>query len=360
MRALIVGTGPTGAGICRYLRKNLRNKVKEIVVFDKARGPGGRFATHRLDSNEWIKADTGAQYITQGAGSTAPDLEVYEELETSGTIRRLPEEQVFGVREKTGKSHFVAPEGLSSVPKYMLDRFDARVRYSTRLCRLERREGSKWSTTCETYDRGTVEDIFDVVFLTIPATQLLADVKGDTHFERILSPHRHRLENVQYSRRFAAVCRFDGPIDALSNIKWTTAYVDDCESLRYVSNETRKMNLDSGADSSGGVTLLLHSSVPYAIEHFDTPRDLVRDHMLGDLARFLNCDLPEPSYTKVHRWKYSQCMAPGELSASPALSLGDGLYIAGDGLVGSNFDNCMRSAKFVVDAFLSDHANALL
>jgi len=387
MRALIVGTGPTGAGICRYLLKASSAKgglLDELVVCDKARGPGGRFATHRFGddgesrTNRRHRADTGAQYISHGAGPSPPDLEVYEELEHAGVIRSMGPRTIRG--DRGIRRNFVAPKGISSVPAYLIESAvrkerergdegaDVSVRYSTRLIGLGRVPAKgdvtsfKWSATFETYgeDGGvcTPSDLFDVVFLTIPTTQLLQDVRFDAHLEKLLDPHRPRLESANYSRRFAVVAHYDDRPEVLRAADWTAAYVEGQKALRYVSAETRKMCCDEDDTATGteATTLLLHSSVPYAIEAFDTDRDEVRDQLLHDLDRFLGRAMPKPSYVKVHRWKYSQCKPPTSGVSSATIAIGDGVYIGGDGLVGSNFDNCLHSAKTAVRAFVEENA----
>jgi len=64
MRVAIIGAGMTGASAASQLRA----AGAEVVVFDKARGPGGRMTSKRLVSDNTALAqsslDLGAQYFT--------------------------------------------------------------------------------------------------------------------------------------------------------------------------------------------------------------------------------------------------------------------------------------------------------
>ncbi|XP_013409224.1 renalase-like [Lingula anatina] len=62
-RILLVGGGLTAASTASLLRQSLGQQA-ELVLWDKARGAGGRMSTSRSPNDGVCTADLGAQYIT--------------------------------------------------------------------------------------------------------------------------------------------------------------------------------------------------------------------------------------------------------------------------------------------------------
>ena len=74
--------------------------------------------------------------------------------------------------------------------------------------------------------------------------------------------------------------------------------------------------------------------------------------MMIDHLKEVIPNLPEPSSTKCHRWRYSQVSNPAEgVYGCIALCSSPLLIAAGDGFVHSNFDGCVESALSVVEMF---------
>lgn len=97
--------------------------------------------------------------------------------------------------------------------------------------------------------------------------------------------------------------------------------------------------------------MLVHSNVPFGLKYLETTLPEVEEVILSHLKEVMP-NLPEPSSTKCHRWRYSQVSTPAErtygcisLCSSPLL------IAAGDGFVQSNFDGCVESALSVVEIF---------
>lgn len=87
---------------------------------------------------------------------------------------------------------------------------------------------------------------------------------------------------------------------ALQNVKWSGKYIFDDEIIRYVSIENRKSNFpaskseteitregDVSAVSEGhsgsGPSILVHTSVPFGIQHKDTDEKVVYEMILKSL-----------------------------------------------------------------------------
>ncbi|XP_062927700.1 renalase isoform X4 [Mobula hypostoma] len=135
-RVLIVGAGLTGS-LCATL---LRRERLQVVVWEKAKGAGGRMCTSRNPHNPNCTADLGAQYITVTPYYAEKHQSFYGELLSRGILKPLLS-RVEGMTIKEGIRNYVAPHGISSIVKYYLSdsvinesqrqKLEA-VRYSTR------------------------------------------------------------------------------------------------------------------------------------------------------------------------------------------------------------------------------------
>lgn len=349
---LVVGAGCTGSGLAYYLSKQPSSSKVGLTVWDKARGPGGRFATLRSREPGLAILDTGAQYITRGAGGTPADAELYSELQSHGVIQPLCGTVENARPEHTKHEQYVASSGMSSISQHLLATAGATVEYERRVHELSvAGDAQQWRVT----DTDGRSELFDAVVLTLPTPQLL-ELQGET-LRSLLAPHHEALSRVasRYSSRYAACAWYDEsawPIFAA--LPWASKYVRGSSSLVYVSVEPKKRELEAASAPA----VLLHSSVPYALAHMDAAADEVLAEMLADLGKEVG-GLPSPTKTKLHRWRYSQVPPPAtELNGGTgvvpgaeggAMLLGGAgagaLVLAGDGLVGSNFDNTMHSAR---------------
>lgn len=101
-----------------------------------------------------------------------------------------------------------------------------------------------------------------------------------------------------------------------------------------------------------GPSLLIHTSVPFGIQHLDMDTKQVEKIIISHVRNLLP-DLPQHSGSRCHRWRFSQVSAavdgtPGcvVLSESPLL------VACGDAFVQhSNFDGCVESALSSLETF---------
>ena len=86
---------------------------------------------------------------------------------------------------------------------------------------------------------------------------------------------------------------------ALQNVKWSGKYIFDDEIIRYVSIENRKTNFPATKSeteitregdvsavkeySGAGPSILVHTSVPFGIQHKDTDEKVVYEMILKHL-----------------------------------------------------------------------------
>lgn len=335
-RVLVVGAGLTGS-LCAYLlRREMAGKV-HIVVWDKARGPGGRMSTSRHSDSSCQSADLGAQYITATPAYARAHHSVYSELLSLGLLQPF-DSIVEGLKASEGSRNYVSPLGMSSLVKHFLSESGADLvcgRHVTGLfCR-----GASWEVRTKLGD----SEQFDAVVLTMPVPQIL-QLQGDVG--NALSPQqKQQLDQVRYSSRFALGLFF--PPEVVFSFSWSARYVADSNIIRYIAVDSRKRN----ADVPGrGPSLVVHTSVPFGLEHLEEDQEQVQPLILEELDQLLP-GLPPPVAVKCQKWRYSQVLTsvpdcPGHMTVldRPALVCG------GDAFSHSNFDGCVESAQSVVAA----------
>ncbi|XP_041829504.1 renalase [Melanotaenia boesemani] len=332
-RVLIVGAGLTGSLCACLLRRELQSKV-QIVVWDKARGTGGRMSTSRAPDTSSHSADLGAQYITATPAYARSHHSFYSELLSAGVLQPI-HCLIQGLRHKDGDQDYVTPLGTGSLVKHFLSESGADVFLERHVTALYRR-GASW----EVERTAGGSETFDAVVLTMPVPQIL-QLQGD--LRNLLSvPQKQQLDVVRYSSRFALALFFSP--DVVFSFSWGAQYVSDSSVICYIAADNRKRS----ADTPGlGPSLVIHTSVLFGLEHLEQDKEDVKPIILEELRRLLP-DLPQPISIKCHKWRYSQVLTsvpdcPGHMTIvdQPPLICG------GDAFSHSNFDGCVESALSV-------------
>ena len=157
MRIAIVGAGIAGLSAARVLS----DAGVEPVVFDKARGPGGRIVSKRTP---YGGVDLGTQYFT---ARDADFRRVVDDWRRDGVVapwpinpRVLPEGQPARPQE-----HLVAVPRMSALARHLAEGLDVR-------CETQVREMTREAAHWRIHDRhGESLGAFDSVLLTAPAPQ---------------------------------------------------------------------------------------------------------------------------------------------------------------------------------------------
>nr|XP_034994257.1 renalase isoform X5 [Zootoca vivipara] len=181
-RVLIVGAGLTGSLCAALLRRELPQRLLRIVLWDKARGAGGRMATSRSTQDPKCTADLGAQYVTRMPEYAKKHQGFYEDLLTHGVLRPLTA-PVEGMQMKEGAENFVTPEGISSIVKHYLK-----------------------------------ESVIN-------------------------KSQRQQLESVRYSSRYALGLFYEAGTQI--DVPWAVRYISDNPCIRFISIDNKKRNTES-------------------------------------------------------------------------------------------------------------------
>ncbi|KAG8276287.1 hypothetical protein J6590_068574 [Homalodisca vitripennis] len=327
MKILLVGGGITSAVTGTLLRRMFPEC--NLKMWDKARGTGGRMTTSRCPLNSDCTADIGAQYITTTEEYMKSNCDIYDDLISEGVLEPL-KCLVVGLRPQGNNRNYVLPKGSGFLVKNFFGRAKLNeTKFHHHVSKIDR-VNDKWTVETKT---GEKED-FDIVILTMPVPQLLlleGTIKSELNADVV-----NNLKSVTYSSRYVLVLFF---LDKI-NEEWGAQYIDKDPIFRYIAIDNVKRN-----EPDGLCAVVFHTSVGFGLKHVD---DNIEDiqQLLMSQVRMLFPSWPEPKAVKCHKWRYSQVTnsypdAPGYLllSSTPPLLVG------GDGFVGSNFDNCVQSAK---------------
>lgn len=328
-KILIIGSGITGALCSLNLSKAL--PLSNVIVWDKARGAGGRMSTTRTDNGH--KADLGAQYITTSKENLERFNSEYQPLLNKGILSNLSA-PVEGMKPfASDVVHFVAPDGMGSVVKSILTDTEASVIYNRRVNSILV-EGEKYKVTAED---GSCEEC-DVVISTIPVPQFLS-LPGASHI--LDESSEKKLQQVEYSTRFVLLWYYS---DNAPRPDWGSKYLND-DIFRFVSLDNVKRNkLNEPA------AVVFHTSIQYGEKNKLKTKAELEDELNANAKRLFP-DWPTPSSTKCHKWLYSQVVKRcPDADGCLVLNQHPTFVLAGDAFSESNFNGCIQSARAVVAA----------
>ena len=306
MKICVIGAGMAGG----YLGSALGQLGHDVVVLEKSRGFGGRLATRR---GEGVQFDHGAPFFT---ARTSLFKELLAE-HASSVVEWTPRVTTISPGRKSYKRDWFEPQYIGAPAMGAL----AQSLLATSEVQLEREVSTVVSgaNRCLVhFEDGAVEP-YDFVISSAPAPQTAAIMNIE-------------LEDVTYSPCFALLAipsespRFDAAVVKDSLIEW----------LECTSSKPSRVSTP---------TLVAHASAEWTVEHFDAPRDDVKQFMVSALAEL---GLEVESGPSLHRWRYAQVVQPYR---SPYwLSSQLKLAACGDWGVGAGVESAVVSASKLVAA----------
>ena len=292
MTIAIIGAGVAGLSAAA----SLKAAGREVVLFDKGRGAGGRLSTRRAASPLGeLRFDHGAQFFTardQGFHNLASDLE------QRGHVAKWTPTRV--ALSKTGRSWsaealhadddwYVGAPSMNSLVKAMAEGHE--VRWGERAVALSMREDGRYVQLEPSGWQGP----FDAVILAIPAEQakeLLADTSADLAGEAAASAT---------APCWAAMLAFDAPLKT----EWDVAEIAGSPLGLAVRNSSKPGRGDEE-------TFVLHATPEWTRANVD----MAKEDVAAELSR-LFCEMTDadaPMLTAAHRWLYAKTQTP---AASP-------------------------------------------
>lgn len=317
MKVALVGAGIAGLSAATALRGH----GHDVVVFERARGPGGRAATRRVDGIDMPKAargatlafDHGAQYFTvrDPRFQTVVDGWLRDRIVAKWEGRIVSFDSEGGEELTTTADRYVGIPGMSAIARAMADALE--VRYEQRI---------------ESLDPLLRE--FDRVILAVTADQAKPLV---AHIPELSTT----LANVVSQPCWAVLAAFEERVPA----RFDGAFVHGSP-LGWVARNQSKPKREWKVD-----TWVLHATTTWSLMHLDDDPEVVGSVLMEAFHDLIPNGLPRAFYATAHRWRLA--------SVTPPLAVGaihheeSRLTLCGDWCLGNRIE----------DAFLSGLAATL-
>jgi predicted NAD/FAD-dependent oxidoreductase len=312
MKIAVIGAGMAGLACAQALRQAGR----EVVVFEKSRGRGGRIATRRGVARIF---DHGAQYVTAKSESFRAYL---EQAGREGFASVWTPEGV-----QSEKTWWVGQPGMSALVRPLCEGLD--LRFGVEIAALERGpEGWRMRTA-----KGEAPEAFDAVLLAAPAPQAQT-LLGDQ------AEAFPGLAQVRIAPCWAMMAVFDQPLETSAD-----ALRPENSPLAWLARDGAKPGREAPMDS-----WVLHATPEWSRDHLELPPESVVIHLRRALADVLGYVTPEPWAASAHRWRYAQveqalgedCLWDGTL----------GLGLCGDWCVGPRAEAAWTSGRALAERLI--------
>ena len=309
-RTAVIGAGMAGLTCATALQA----AGHPVVVFDKARGPGGRMSTRRLGLGQAL--GDGEVAFDHGAPAFAA---LGADFQAQVEAWRL--QGVVAPWLDAGPGQFVGLPAMNAPLKAMAAGLE--TRWTQTLSSLSR-DGSGWRL------EGTAEDegVFDRVVLAIPAEQaavLLAPVQPDFAALAKASPSEPC---------WTLMAVFDGPVGG------APAVLTGGNVVGWAGREASK-------PGRGTVEAWVIQAGPdWSRDHLELTADEAAPRLLSGFEALLGSQAPPVLSAVAHRWRYARPLgAAREALWDPAVGLG----VCGDWLGGGAVEGAWRSGRQLAD-----------
>ncbi len=310
MKIGIIGAGLAGLTAARALA----NAGYAIMLFDKARGPGGRMSTRRVETSAGMAFfDHGAQYFNVRDAGFAKAVAHWE---AAGAAARWP---------AAGGNAWVGTPGMNAIIKAEAAGHD--VRWN---CRIESivRDGPGWQLA---HAEGA--ETVDTVIVAVPAEQVAP----------LLAEHMPE---------WAALAEA-----TISQPCWTVmaafaervACAPDCLREHGAIGWAARNSAKPGR--TGPESWVVQGSAAWSAAHLEDEADAVIAALLADLAAATGAPLPATLAVQAHRWRYALSGAAGRTA------LWDGdlrLGVSGDWLIGPRIESAWASGRALAAAIVEN------
>ena len=265
MLIAIVGAGMAGLSCAAAVTAS----GHEAILFDKARGPGGRMSTRRMETPLGeVSFDHGAQYFTARDPAFVHQV---NEWSRAGVVAPWPD---------AAEDAWVGAPAMNAVIKAMAAPFD--VRWNVHIDRIER-EATGWTLRAG----ASVFDGFDAVVLAVPAEQALP----------FLSLHDFDLARDAMQARslpcWTGMFVFPEPVGD------GQAVVRDHGAISWAARGNAKPG------RSGPEGWVVQARPEWSQKHLESPAPHVAAQLLAELGSALGVDHLSAVTATAHRWRYA-------------------------------------------------------
>lgn len=301
MRVAVIGAGLSGLACADVLRQ----EGKDVVVFEKSRGIGGRLATRRTPEN--LRFDHGAQFFTIRTKS-------FKQFLAGRAVPWEPRTN-FDVDE----DWFIGTPDMKSFLRPVADRLD--IRLNTKVGKVST-SGDYWSLDFgESLDKA---EIFDKVVVTAPSPQALS-LTQDSHLIQAALGQVQMAPtwSIMFTLRDPSNWAFDVWRDRKNKISWLA----------------RNSHKDGRAGSPE--SWVLHGSSEWSAANLERDKDEIMELLLPEALQLMGKTMDDIIYFAAHRWRFARVTTPlGRPFISDETNT---LFAAGDWCLGARVEDAFTS-----------------
>ena len=292
MATAIIGAGLAGLSAARALKAAGR----DVVLFDKGRGPGGRMSTRRAETPfGQLRWDHGAQFFT---ARTSSFQQAVVDLRATGAltewtprladIRRSGANWTTGIRPVAANSEpiYVGTPSMNAVIKALAAEHE--VEWGKRVASIE---GGRSKRVL--FEDGSTAGPFDTVICAVPAEQAAVLLEGASG---ALAGEAARAVSAPC---WAVMLAFEAPVP----VSWDGAKVSG-GGLAWVARNSAK------PDRGEAEAWVLHASPDWSRVHVDHSADEVAARLVAEFRSITGA--PAPAFSAAHRWLYAKIEAAAE------------------------------------------------
>ncbi len=267
MKIAIIGSGLSGLACADHFVA----AGHQVSLFDKARGPGGRMSTRRIETSAGeVSFDHGAQYFT----ARDPAFQaIISDWEKRGTASRWP---------AAGADAWVGVPTMNAPVKALAA--DHHVTWSTLISGLAQTEDG-WQLQS---DKGAIDGRFGTIIVAIPAEQAAT----------LLAPWEAKFAEIAKATVsepcWTLMLAFDEPLGIAEPI-----FHDD-PAIGWAARNSDKPG------RTGPETWVIQASPQWSIDHLEDSQDDVITSLSDHFAELSGTALPEPLIASAHRWRYAR------------------------------------------------------
>lgn len=312
-RVAVVGGGIAGLTCARALQDH----GLEVVLFDKARGPGGRLSSRRSEVGIF---DHGAQYFTAFDHRFARYVESWESdrvvaswVGRFATIAQGRKPLI----DPSSRQRYSGRPRMSAVTRRLGSAL-RNTHYGVRVTSAERLD-EKWGISGEDTDGNPLElGQFDQLVLALPAPQaheLLTSAGEFSGADEVLGS----LERAVLEPCWSVMVHFAAPFEP----GFDAARVENSP-LAWVARESSKPGREPGE------RWVLQASPAWSRAHMEHTNEDVSDQLVETFRTLV--ESPDVTFQRAHRWRFARVSE--DVGEACLLARGSGLVACGDWCIG--------------------------
>lgn len=303
MNIAIIGAGLSGTNLYNLLKKN-----NDVTIFEKARGAGGRCSTRYIKD----------KFIDHGTPFFKTSSDEFKDF----CEQKVKEEVLYKSDE-----YYFPTNGMNKLCSSLIDNNDLIRGAKIVSCKFK---NNKWRLKDE---NGISYGSFDILLLTVPATQILElDMDMSEEF-------RDNLSQVSYNP-IASLMVYSYTFENLMNPKLTNSKL-----FKKIVDNSNKYNYENFS------SYVIHLDEELTKKQNFQNRDEVNSFMLKKIYEISSINLEEDFYVMPHLWKYAfvDTNLSSEYLFDKELSLG----ICGDYFKTKDLEGSYLSSKRLYEQQLS-------